>query len=50
VREVGVGTVPGSSYVSRPGLGRHLVRCAFCKTLTTLEAAGERLVAGLRPS
>jgi aminotransferase len=36
--------VPGSSFVSRPELGRDLVRFAFCKKLETLEAAGERLL------
>ncbi len=45
VERVGVATVPGSSFVSRPELGRHLVRFAFCKKLETLEAAGERLLA-----
>jgi aminotransferase len=38
-----VATVPGSSFFSRPELGRHLLRFAFCKKLETLEAAGERL-------
>jgi aminotransferase len=40
-----VATVPGSSFFSRPELGRHLLRFAFCKQLETLEAAGERLLA-----
>jgi aspartate/methionine/tyrosine aminotransferase len=44
VEQVGVATVPGSSFVSRPELGRNLVRFAFCKKLETLEAAGERLL------
>ncbi len=43
VEDVGVATVPGSSFFSRPELGRHLLRFAFCKKLETLEAAGERL-------
>ncbi len=43
VEHVGVATVPGSSFFSRPEDGAHLVRFAFCKTLATLEAAGERL-------
>jgi aspartate/methionine/tyrosine aminotransferase len=38
-----VAVVPGSSFFSRPGLGAHLVRFAFCKKLETLEEAGERL-------
>ncbi len=40
---VGVAFVPGSSFFSRPELGAHLVRFAFCKKLETLEEAGERL-------
>jgi len=43
VEQVGVATVPGSSFVSRPEDGSHLLRFAFCKQLETLEAAGERL-------
>ncbi len=43
VEEVGVATVPGSSFFSRPEHGSHLLRFAFCKRLETLEAAGERL-------
>lgn len=43
VEHGGVATVPGSSFFSRPEDGAHLVRFAFCKTLATLEAAGERL-------
>jgi aspartate/methionine/tyrosine aminotransferase len=43
VESVGVAVVPGSSFVSDPVDGSHLVRFAFCKTLATLEAAGERL-------
>ena len=45
VEDARVATVPGSSFFSRPELGRHLVRFAFCKRLETLEAAGERLIA-----
>ncbi len=43
-REVGVATVPGSSFF-RPGAaeGRKYVRFAFCKQLATLERAVERL-------
>jgi aspartate/methionine/tyrosine aminotransferase len=43
VERIGVTTVPGSSFVSRPEDGSHLLRFAFCKQLETLEAAGERL-------
>ena len=42
-REVGVAVVPGSSFFSRPELGAHLVRFAFCKKVETLEEAGARL-------
>ena len=45
VQRARVATVPGSSFFSRPELGRHLVRFAFCKRVETLEAAGERLIA-----
>src|SRR5438067_2191910 len=31
-KEIGVSPVPGSSFFSRPELGRRLVRFAFCKT------------------
>jgi aspartate/methionine/tyrosine aminotransferase len=48
VREVGVAVVPGSSFFSRPDLGRHAVRFSFCKKLETLREAGRRLAAGLR--
>ena len=44
-REVGVAPVPGSSFYSRPELGRHLIRFAFCKTLPMLEEAARRLAA-----
>ena len=46
VAEVGVAAVPGSSFYSRPELGRDKLRFAFPKRLETLAAAGERL-AGL---
>jgi aminotransferase len=42
-REVGVATVPGSSFYHDREMGRALVRFAFCKKLETLERAGERL-------
>jgi aminotransferase len=45
VEEAGVAAVPGSSFVSRPGEARHLLRFAFCKRLATLELAGQRLSA-----
>ncbi|MDP3910170.1 MAG: aminotransferase class I/II-fold pyridoxal phosphate-dependent enzyme [Gemmatimonadales bacterium] len=39
----GVAPVPGSSFYSRPELGRHAVRFAFCKTDALLEDAARRL-------
>ena len=39
----GVAPVPGSSFFHDPGLGRRLVRFAFCKRIETLRDAGERL-------
>ena len=39
----GVATVPGSSFYSRPELGRTKIRFAFPKKLETLRAAAERL-------
>ena len=43
VVEVGVAAVPGSSFFSRPELGRHLLRFTFCKTDDVLREAGQRL-------
>ncbi|MGI8496808.1 MAG: pyridoxal phosphate-dependent aminotransferase [Gemmatimonadaceae bacterium] len=43
IREIGVATVPGSSFYHDPELGRSLVRFAFCKKAETLERAAERL-------
>ncbi len=43
VSTVGVAGVPGSSFYSRPELGRHLIRFTFCKTHDLLNAASERL-------
>ncbi len=40
---IGVAPVPGSSFYSRPELGRKLVRFAFCKTDDVLQQAAERL-------
>ncbi len=39
----GVATVPGSSFYSRPELGRQQVRFCFCKKWETLHAVGESL-------
>jgi aminotransferase len=41
--DIGVAAVPGSSFYSRPELGRSKVRFAFPKQLETLNAAAERL-------
>jgi len=43
VKEIGVATVPGSSFYSKPELGRTKLRFSFCKKLQTLRAAGDRL-------
>ncbi len=43
VREVGVATVPGSSFFPRRELGQSQVRFCFCKTDATLERAAARL-------
>ncbi len=44
VAEIGVAGVPGSSFYSRPELGKGLIRFTFCKTADTLDAAAERLL------
>ena len=43
VREIGVATVPGSSFFQEKELGRNLIRFCFCKRDETLHAAIERL-------
>ena len=43
IRDPGVAAVPGSSFFSRPELGRTKLRFAFPKQIATLEAAAERL-------
>ena len=43
IADPGVAGVPGSSFYSRPELGRTKVRFAFPKRLETLQAAAERL-------
>lgn len=42
-QEVGVATVPGSSFYSNKEDGRTFVRFAFCKKQETLNDAAERL-------
>ena len=43
IRDPGVAGVPGSSFFSRPELGRTKIRFAFPKRLETLRAATDRL-------
>lgn len=43
VREIGVATVPGSSFFNDKSLGRQFVRFCFCKRDETLDEAIERL-------
>jgi len=45
-RERGVAPVPGSSFFSRPELGRRYVRFVFCKTDDLLIEAAARLTGG----
>jgi len=42
-KEVGVATVPGMSFYSKPELGNTVTRFAFCKKRETLQAATDRL-------
>ncbi len=43
VREIGVATVPGSSFFQDKSLGRPYVRFCFCKRDETLDEAAQRL-------
>ena len=43
VRDLRVAVVPGSSFYSRPELGRQQIRFTFCKRSETLQTAAERL-------
>lgn len=43
VREIGVATVPGSSFFQQKELGRSSIRFCFCKKDETLDLAEERL-------
>lgn len=43
VRNLGVATVPGSSFFQEKSLGRNYIRFCFCKKWETLDAAIERL-------
>ena len=42
-KEVGVATVPGTSFYHEPAMGETVTRFAFCKKAETLERAAERL-------
>jgi aminotransferase len=44
-KDIGVATVPGTSFYRDPKLGEHVTRFAFCKKRETLERAAERLAA-----
>jgi aminotransferase len=44
-KEIGVATVPGTSFYHEPRLGENVTRFAFCKKKDTLERAAERLAA-----
>jgi aminotransferase len=43
VKEVGVATVPGSSFYGDPASGKDIIRFTFCKREETLQAAEDRL-------
>jgi aminotransferase len=43
IKDVGVATVPGSSFYARPELGRTTIRFCLPKTDDVLIGAGERL-------
>ena len=43
VKEIGVATVPGSSFFRDPAAGKDIIRFTFCKKEETLRAAEERL-------
>jgi aminotransferase len=45
VRDIGIATVPGSSFYHDPAMGRTKIRFAFPKRMETLERAAERLQA-----
>ena len=47
VRKVGVATVPGDNFYATGDEGNRYLRFAFCRSIETLEAAVERLRAGL---
>ena len=44
IKDIGVASVPGSSFFRDPDSGKNLIRFTFCKKEATLAAAAERLV------
>ena len=48
VRDIGVATVPGSSFFQDKALGRPYVRFCFCKREETLDRAADRLRSSAR--
>lgn len=44
VKDIGVATVPGSSFFRDPQAGKDIIRFTFCKKEETLQAAEERLM------
>jgi aspartate/methionine/tyrosine aminotransferase len=48
IEQAGVATVPGDNFYAIGREGERYLRFAFCRSLETLEAAVERLRAGLR--
>ena len=43
IEEIGIASVPGSSFFSKTGDGSNLVRFCFAKKPETLQAAAEKL-------
>jgi aminotransferase len=43
IKEIGVASVPGSSFFRDPGSGKNFIRFTFCKKDETLAAAAQRL-------
>jgi aspartate/methionine/tyrosine aminotransferase len=48
-KTVGVAAIPPSVFYLTPGMGKNLVRFAFCKREETMREACERLQRGLKP-
>jgi aminotransferase len=43
IKDIGVASVPGSSFFRDPASGKNFIRFTFCKKDETLAAAAERL-------